>query len=402
MEIINKYVIINELMTWNEAEIFCNNTGTSLSIIHSIKDYQQLIFLCSMYQYDGTEINDCWIGLKIDVSTEEYLWIDQTDFNTFHGRIGEIPLDMNGTTNSQSEKQYVVSLRDDQYMLSLPSEQQKKYFVCNIPSELCTKKQWLNFSGFINNDPACEWEIDGDNDFLSVIHNQQWMNGDQALIIQYVFKITVEFENDGYSGIVIFNEDLCQYIIIGIMVENEGFYVFIGTMVEQNDVMILQQNLLRNQLYTDTFFAVYIEITVQKFYNVVANDDKEILYVINGSDVGNEIKSYMSGYIGIYDSGLSTISKSLYISESKISVDGLTQSKIDECYVGINNKEISERQRLFHLDGSWGYLLAFVLIVFAYCVAVCCVCLLCPWSVDNLIRRKWRTKDAMYNQIFGK
>ena len=119
----------------------------------------------------------------------------------------------------------------------------------------------------------------------------------------------------------------------------------------------------------------------------------------------NKADKNMSGYIGIYNSGLSIIAKSLYISGSKMNVVNLTQSKINECYiVEPIDKEI-ERKRLFHLDGAWGYLLAFVLIVFFYCVAIICVCLVCPFTDDNIIRRKFRSlrsREFIYDQILLK
>ena len=61
-------------MTWNEAEIFCNNIDTNLASIYSSRDYEELTFLCSMYT------TNCWIGLVYDVGSDEYHWVDQTQF----------------------------------------------------------------------------------------------------------------------------------------------------------------------------------------------------------------------------------------------------------------------------------------------------------------------------------
>eukprot|EP01084_Bolivina_argentea_P282794 484162_1 len=156
--IINKYLIINKAMNYNQAQTYCiDNIGTNLAIIYSNNQYNEAIFLCShSSQYSNN--NECWIG-----SNSSFI---QHKINA----------------NINIHNTYGIMLMKHEINVQLIDNE--RFFLCDMPSEIYYKQQWYIMNGYWN-----------ETNLMTVIYKNQWINTNGILVIEFTYKIIDIIEN---------------------------------------------------------------------------------------------------------------------------------------------------------------------------------------------------------------
>ena len=179
--VINKYIIINQLKHFVDAQSFCRNAiGTNLASIHSFDDHNEAIFLCQRYD------KECWIGLTFKNGIFE--WTDDALFdygNDING--GIYPWSLH-EPNQQNDSM-ATALSGSEWNLFAPNHE-KRHFLCSLPSELCFQNEWniMNGDGWKWN--QCQMENDGNSNIdemnqMIILSEKQWINHNGVVIIEY-------------------------------------------------------------------------------------------------------------------------------------------------------------------------------------------------------------------------
>eukprot|EP01084_Bolivina_argentea_P300125 517413_1 len=327
--VINKYVIINELSYYDEAQTYCKHEiGTDLASVHSLSDHKEILFLCERYE------NDCWIGLILNEGIFE--WTDHTTYK-WH-------LNQSNNTRDINNNIFGTALVSDQEQWFLFNKNNKKrYFLCNLPSNICYKSEW-NTININNNNIAenikwndCEILINDNSvsNFISILSEKQWINTNNKLVIEYMYKINgiIDEINESNhifnSGILLFNfKSICDYYEIGIAYINQIYYVYIGKWING------YYNLLQIKQILDEFGIYYkLEIIVIETYKftIYLNGKLYLDFVDINRNINNQttnVNNIYSGYIGLINNNLKISAKSLFVSGSQMSINNTQKMKL--------------------------------------------------------------------------
>merc|ERR1712228_133601 len=152
-------------------------------------------------------------------------------------------------------------------------------------------------------------EIDGDG--IVMLANKQWINTNNELQIEYIYKLEYNTKSKG-TGILIFNSKdfMCDYFEIGISFMDKQHKIYLAKWL--NGVYhILQKRDIQNSIHYKLNIVV---INGYKFR--VELNGKQYLEYINYDHINKTINDTRSGYIALFNYNVKIIAKSLYISGS--------------------------------------------------------------------------------------
>eukprot|EP01084_Bolivina_argentea_P050522 92917_1 len=323
---LTKYIAINTVYTnFSEAEDYCVDTlNTHLASIYSSRDMFEAQEICKLSTLNTGQ--SCWIGL-INHSYADYnfTWMDNAalqfgeTFNTFPWKEDE-PTDWG---NEKCVKLYEPA----EYLWNNVPCDQHNYFLCNLPSEICSQNAIWNtlYSEFVFRCGDVFFDrttINGN--YFSLIENKQWDNHGNELLIEFRFAIHHFQQYDiGTMGIMLFNlESICEYFYIAISCNDNDFKcnLFIRKYINDEPIMLARMEYERYLQHESDpnkphkFNTLLIKVTGNKIETVL-NDNWNIYADINGMV---KINTTLSGYIGIRGEHSMFTTKSLYVSGTEI------------------------------------------------------------------------------------
>eukprot|EP01083_Nonionella_stella_P040592 110128_1 len=316
--IIHRYIIIHQRLYWNEAHEYCvTHVGGHLATIYSPHHYKEAMFLCNKNQND----NVCWIGyrsLHTDTHRET------------------IRYEINATIGDASTE----------------TDDDRRFFICDTQSEVDVPSQWLVIDGMWNS-----------SNIMAVISGKQWINTNGKLVIEYMYRMN-ECSGDCEIGILIFNHNsLCSGSYIGISYSDQIYlskWEMYGTQLK--DLERVKLNFTLNTLWSAVLLR--IEIINHTTYVILVNNVQYMVYRVVHSNETVHADNALSGYIGIRRVGITVESESLYISGSKISMNG----------TGIMQCPIESYEEVSFIRATWeGWLVSCIIIGIA-CIIVCIAC----------------------------
>eukprot|EP01084_Bolivina_argentea_P149452 261077_1 len=290
---LNKYILVYDSagMIWNDAQNKCRNEyKTDLASIHSENDQKDASILCQLHD------TKCWIGL--------------------HSQHGNFPLCIS-----------LWSVTNSEWKITDECNSNMIYSLCNMPSLLCFREEWNIISGIWNwNDDVnytCGqvYNINSNETNISII----WI-GDTTgnilpiqvwndIIIEYTFTILdlVSLTSKNSGGIIFRVQHVSN-------VYNNGEYYY--ACIIPSDNMVELGRIYNNQWTkfntvsineSDYMEGIYYRLTVKAVNNIINVSVNDILYI---SYTINDSEHLSFGSIGLRNIGVSTISKSLYVSSA--------------------------------------------------------------------------------------
>eukprot|EP01084_Bolivina_argentea_P180051 311064_1 len=293
--IVSKYVTITTLKNHTQSDEKCRQTfGTELANIHTYTDLLEAQLLCNLtnMQESVTAVNDCYIGSDLSL-------------NVWHNFTTEIwnGIQINDCTCLNHSNKYNLS----DTKCDIP-----KFFICNMPSEICYKNKWEVIAGFWNwRLNPCELVSNYSAINIAMITDRMWLNDpDNGMVLEYMYQMHGINGKVFDSGIIIYM-DTNGYMYYYIGISKTFNYVFIAKVKDNNQYDIIKSKQLDFEYMFGTYYLLQIKL-INGTQFLIGVNGKHYLNVIHNEF--DNFRNERSGFIGLRSTSSNVIAKSLFLS----------------------------------------------------------------------------------------
>eukprot|EP01084_Bolivina_argentea_P293141 504133_1 len=310
--VLNKYILIQSDLSWIDADNYCQTQyGTHLASIHSLDtgyDWNEIIT-----QMNISEIDSVWVGLHDVNNNGNYTWSDGTFFDDTLSIFESLP-------NGQCV--YI----DGGSINYNNCNNDNRSFICAVPSEFEIENNWQSEKGI--------WEHRGQS-FIpknvigvasggayTLISDKQWINKNGILLIEYMFSVTniVGTSHFKTAGLIIanFKDTICDFYYIAFQVEPLQTSLILVKNI--NGMVNILQSKILERAALNLMVGLKIIVTNNTNFDIYLNDKLQLSFIDNNFNM-MMMDPITSGYIGIHNYDLETISKWLYVSGAKWNIN---------------------------------------------------------------------------------
>eukprot|EP01083_Nonionella_stella_P282289 960611_1 len=260
---LDKYILYTDPKTYSQSLSACrDNLNTSLASVHNSDDFMSTTLLV-----DTLTVHDAWIGLRRVNDTNEWRWLDHTEFDFGHNVSGGVfpwnfaePNDAGGGNEDCVEHNHEILRWNDRRCVP---DDHSNAFLCTKPSELSYANHWEVFNT------------------IKFIANKRWNERNWPLLVEYTFAVQHVWNESARVGIfVLESENICESVFIGsplgLSLESNRFYRLLF-------VMNRASTMVSCQVFLDDVLTSTFNFTSANHYRYIGIKNKNSNNIISKS-----------------------------------------------------------------------------------------------------------------------